>query len=195
MFQIKDTVITDALTEKKFSCDLRACKGGCCRYGDTGAPLTAVEAVELELIMPRLRPFLRPEAINAIEKQGSSIMDIGGELSTPLINNEECAYTVLKDDIYMCGIEAAYNAGAVRFRKPLSCHLFPLRVKEYDGFTTVNYEEWSICQPALERGERENVPLYLFLKEALIRAFGEEWYEKLLDTVNENKNSNDNGKY
>jgi hypothetical protein len=128
------------------SCDLAACKGSCCRYGDTGAPLTAEEAAELERIRPALLPWLRPEGIRAIEKLGTSVTDIEGELVTPLISNEECAYTIMEDDVYKCGIETAFNAGAVNFRKPLSCHLFPVRVKQYSSFRAVNYEEWSICK-------------------------------------------------
>ena len=125
MLQIDDTIVSLALIEKRFLCDLPACKGSCCRYGDTGAPLTSEEAAMLEKILPRVQPYLRPEGISAIENQGTSITDHEGELVTPLINNEECAYTVMDNDIYKCGIEMAFNAGAVSFRKPLSCHLFP----------------------------------------------------------------------
>ncbi len=100
MLQIDDTIVSLALIEKKFSCDLAACKGSCCRYGDTGAPLTALEAAELERIRPALLPFLRPEGIRAIEKLGTSVTDIEGELVTPLISNEECAYTIMEDDVY-----------------------------------------------------------------------------------------------
>ncbi|HCM59778.1 MAG TPA: DUF3109 domain-containing protein, partial [Bacteroidales bacterium] len=100
MLQIDDTIVSLALIEKKFSCDLAACKGSCCRYGDTGAPLTPAEAEKLKLIWPDLLPFLRPEGIRAVEKYGTSVTDIEGELVTPLISNEECAYTVMEDDVY-----------------------------------------------------------------------------------------------
>jgi hypothetical protein len=179
MLQIDDTIVSLALLEKKFTCDLKACKGSCCRYGDTGAPLTAEEAATLERIWPDLWPYLRPEGIRAAEAQGTSLADIEGELVTPLVNNEECAYTVIEDGIYKCGIEIAFIAGAVDFRKPLSCHLFPVRVKQYSSFRAVNYEEWAICRPGVAAGVKKNAPLWAYLKNPLVRAFGEEWYNKL----------------
>lgn len=179
MLQIDDTIVSLALLEKKFSCDLKACKGSCCRYGDTGAPLTTEEAATLERIWRDLWPYLRPEGIRAAEAQGTSLADIEGELVTPLVNNEECAYTVIEDGIYKCGIEMAFIAGAVDFRKPLSCHLFPVRVKQYSSFRAVNYEEWAICRPGVAAGVKKNSPLWAYLKDPLVRAFGEEWYDKL----------------
>ncbi|MCI0523277.1 MAG: DUF3109 family protein [Bacteroidales bacterium] len=189
MIQIDDTIVSLALIERKFSCDLVACKGSCCRYGDSGAPLTATEAAELEKIKPQLKPFLRPEGLSAIEAAGSSITDIEGELVTPLINNEECAYTVIENGIFRCSIEIAFHAGAVAFRKPLSCHLFPVRVRQYRDFRAVNYEEWPICRPAVAAGERMKAGLWAYLREPLTRAFGEEWYDKLQFAAEEyNKN-------
>jgi hypothetical protein len=179
MLQIDDTIVSLALIEKKFSCDLKACRGSCCRYGDTGAPLSAEEAAAIDRIWPELWPFLRPEGIRAIEAQGTSITDIEGELVTPLINDEECAYTIIEDRIYKCGIETAYNAGKVDFKKPLSCHLFPIRIKKYREFSAVNYEEWAICRSGVASGEKYNTDLYVFLHEPLVRAFGQEWYDKL----------------
>ncbi|MHC1733466.1 MAG: DUF3109 family protein [Bacteroidales bacterium] len=195
MLQIDDTIVSLALIEKKFSCDLAACKGSCCRYGDTGAPLTALEAAELERIRPELLPFLRPEGIRAIEKLGTSVTDIEGELVTPLIRNEECAYTIMEDDVYKCGIETAFNVGAVNFRKPLSCHLFPVRVKQYSSFRAVNYEEWSICKPGVACGVKQNSELFRYLREPLLRAFGEEWYDKLQWAAGEYNKHNDNGNH
>jgi hypothetical protein len=180
MLQIDDTIVSLALIEKKFSCDLNACRGSCCRYGDTGAPLAAEEAAMLDRIWPELWPFLRPEGIRAIEAQGTSITDIEGELVTPLIRNEECAYTIIEDGIYRCGIETAFNAGKVDFKKPLSCHLFPVRIKQYRDFRAVNYEEWAICRPGVTSGEKRNTGLCTFLQEPLVRAFGQEWYDKLI---------------
>lgn len=195
MLQIDDTIVSLALIEKRFLCDLAACKGSCCRYGDTGAPLTADEAAALDRIWTDLWPYLRPEGIRAIEKLGTSVTDIEGELVTPLINNAECAYTVMDDDIYKCGIETAFNAGAVDFRKPLSCHLFPVRVKQYRSFRAVNYEEWSICKPGVACGAQQNLELYVFLREPLVRAFGEEWYNRLQWAAGEYHKYNENGKH
>jgi len=185
MLQIDDTIVSLALIEKEFSCDLNACKGNCCRYGDTGAPLTPDEAATLERIWPELRPCLRPEGIRAIEDLGTSIRDNEGEDVTPLINNEECAYTVMEEEIFRCGIEMAFNAGLVDFRKPISCHLFPVRMKQYRDFRAVNYEEWSICRPGVVAGARQGTKLYAFLREPLVRAFGQEWYDRLQWSANE----------
>lgn len=179
MLQIDDTIVSLDLVEKNFTCDLKACKGSCCRYGDSGAPLDPDEAEELDRIWPDLWPFLRPEGIREIENQGKSVIDMEGDRVTPLINNEECAYTVMEDGIFRCGIEMAFFAGAVDFRKPISCHLFPVRIKQYRDFRAVNYEQWSICRSGAAAGDRQDKKLYIFLREPLIRAFGEEWYEKL----------------
>lgn len=179
MLQIEDTIVSLALVEKKFVCDLEACKGSCCRYGDTGAPLTEEEAGILDRIWPELWPFLRPESIRALEEQGTSMRDFEGELVTPLVNNEECAYAVVEEGIYRCAIEIAFNRGAVDFRKPLSCHLFPVRVKRYSTFRAVNYEEWTLCKPAIAEGSRTDTRLFTFLREPLVRAFGQEWYNML----------------
>lgn len=188
MFQIDDTIVSSAIVEKNFACDLKSCCGCCCRYGDSGAPLHPEEALTLERLLPLFRSYLRPEGINAIAEKGTSVRDIEGDMVTPLIGNEECAYTVIENGIYGCAIEKAYTAGAIGFRKPLSCHLFPVRIKNFTDFRAVNYEEWPICRPGLEAGEKDKTELYRFLKEPLIRAFGHEWYEKLVLAANEHNN-------
>jgi len=188
MFQIGDTIISSAIVEKNFACDLESCCGSCCRYGDSGAPLHPEEALALEKLLPLFRPWLRPEGIKAIEEKGTSVRDIEGETVTPLIGNEECAYTVIENGIYRCAIEQAFTAGAIGFRKPLSCHLFPVRIKNFTDFRAVNYEEWPICHPALVAGEKDHTELYRFLKEPLVRAFGHEWYDKLVSAAKEHNN-------
>jgi hypothetical protein len=179
MFQIDDTIVSLSVVEQKFICDLKACKGNCCRYGDSGAPLLPEEAEKLIKIWPDIRPFMRPEGIAVVENHGITVSDVEGDTVTPLIENEECAFTTLQDGVFGCAIEKAFSAGKTDFRKPLSCHLFPVRVKNYTDFKAVNYEEWPICKPAVEAGQRENVDLFKFLKDPLIRAFGNEWYKKL----------------
>jgi len=179
MLQIDNTIVSVRLLEEKFACDLSSCKGCCCRYGDSGAPVTAEEAMILEKIWPEVREFLRPEGITAIEESGTSITDFEGESVTPLINNEECAYALNENGIWLCGIERAWFSGKVKFRKPVSCHLFPVRVKNYTDFKAVNYDEWPICRPAVANGINNNIRLFKFLKDPLIRAFGKEWYEQL----------------
>jgi hypothetical protein len=179
MLRIGDTIFSFDILEKKFRCNLPACLGSCCRYGDSGAPLSAGEAHILEDIWNEVKPYLRAEGIAAIEKQGKSITDFENEIVTPLIGNEECAYAILQDNIFMCGIEKAWSGGKVLFRKPLSCHLFPVRIKYYSDFIAVNYEELAICSPARKIGAEEGIYVYEFLKEPLIRALGEELYSEL----------------
>ena len=179
MIRIGDTIISRDIFERKFKCDLPECLGNCCRYGDSGAPLSEEEASILDEIWPEVRPYLRPAGREVIENEGTSTRDFDNDIVTPLIGNEECAYTILEGNIFMCGIERAWSEGKIAFRKPVSCHLFPIRVKRFKDFVAVNYQELSICHSALARGTRENVYVYEFLKDPLIRLMGEESYNEL----------------
>ena len=179
MLRIDDTIFSFDILEKKFRCNLPKCLGNCCRYGDSGAPLNADEAHILSDIWVQVKTYLRPEGILAIEQKGTSVVDFENDNVTPLIGNEECAYTAIKDNILLCGIEQAWSDGKISFRKPLSCHLFPIRIKYYSDFRAVNYEELAICSPARITGEREGIYVYEFLKEPLIRALGEDLYKDL----------------
>ena len=179
MLQIDDTIISGDIFEKKFKCDLEKCKGRCCVYGDSGAPLEEEEAEILNEIYPIIEPYMRPEGIQAIQEIGTSMIDKDGDLVTPLIQGKECAYTQAKNGIYLCAIEAAFFDKKIRFRKPISCHLFPVRTKKFKDFTAVNYEKWNICKDAWELGSKENLPVFIFLKESLIRKFGKSWFKKL----------------
>lgn len=179
MLRIDDTIFSFDILEKKFRCNLSQCNGTCCKYGDSGAPLNSEEVLILEAIWTEVKPYLRPEGIRAIEEKGRSVKDFENDWVTPLIGNEECAYTVMSGNIYMCGIEKAWEDSRINFRKPLSCHLFPARIKDYSGFRAVNYQEITICSPALKAGESDGIYLYEFLKEPLIRALGEKLYNEL----------------
>jgi hypothetical protein len=179
MLRIKDTIISKDVIEKKFCCDLEQCKGACCVRGDSGAPLNGEEIRLLPLLIDKIRPFLRPEGIEAIEKLGTHVIDMENDTVTPLVNNEECAYAVFENGIALCGIEKAFTAGIISFRKPLSCHLYPVRTRKYENFTAVNYNVWDICDPARIKGESVSVPVYEFVKHALIRSFGEDWFRQL----------------
>jgi len=179
MLRIDDTIFSFDILEKKFKCNLPACLGNCCRYGDSGAPLSAAEAHTIDEIWPEVKPYLRPKGIATIEEKGKSVTDFENDRVTPLIDNEECAYTVYRGNILMCGIEQVWTDGKIAFRKPLSCHLFPIRIKYYSDFRAVNYEELAICSPARKTGDEEGIYVYEFLKEPLIRAFGEELYKEL----------------
>ena len=190
MLRINDTIFSFDILEKKFHCDLPECQGNCCRYGDSGAPLSNSEVHILDDIWDSVKPYLRAEGITTIENKGRSVTDIENDKVTPLIGNEECAYTVLKENTYMCGIELAWSDGKISFRKPLSCHLFPVRIKYYSGFRAVNYEELGICSPALRRGASDGIYVYEFLKEPLIRAMGEELYQELCIAAKELRKNN-----
>jgi Protein of unknown function (DUF3109) len=180
MIAIGQTLISDEVLTERFVCHIEACKAACCVEGDAGAPLQADETQILEKIQSEIRPFLSPEGIEALDQQGAWVLDAEGERCTPLIGNRECAYAVYDSQgILQCGIENAWQAGATTFRKPISCHLYPIRIKEHTGFTAVNYHRWQVCQPACALGNKLGVPVFRFLKDALIRRFGEAWYAEL----------------
>jgi hypothetical protein len=187
MLRINDTIFSFDILEKKFICNLPKCFGNCCRYGDSGAPLTTDEAQLLEDILDEVRPYLRPEGIAAIDEKGTSVTDFDNEKVTPLIGNEECAYTNKDGNIFLCGIEQAWSDGKISFRKPLSCHLFPVRIKHYSDFRAVNYEELAICSSARVEGESKSIYVYKFLKEPLTRALGKELYNELCIAASELK--------
>ena len=179
MFQLNKTIVSEEILEKEFVCNLSACQGACCVDGDGGAPVDESETKSLAEIYPKVKAFLRPEGIKAIEEQGTHVVSDFGELETPLIDGKDCAYVIFDGKTALCGIEQAYNEGIVDWKKPVSCHLYPIRVKEYSDFSAVNYHKWHICSDACALGEELGVPVYQFVKEALIRKFGQQWYEEL----------------
>jgi len=179
MFQIGKTIVSDDVLEKEFVCNLTACKGQCCIDGDAGAPLDKEETAILEEIYPVIKSYLRPEGIASIEESGTWVIGEDGDYETPLINNKECAYVIFDGATALCGIEQAYNEGLIKWKKPVSCHLYPIRIKEYSQFSAVNYNRWHICDDACTLGKELEVPVYRFLKEPLIRKYGESWYAEL----------------
>ncbi len=181
MIAIDNVLLSDELIHEHFVCDLQKCKGGCCVDGDCGAPLSDEEADTLTEIYPKIKSYLSPEYIAAIEEQGTHVMDDEFGKVTPTINGGICAYGYIDDlGIVKCGIEKAWKDGAVEFRKPISCHLFPIRIKEHPGYEAVNYEPRpTLCSPACNFGNNQKVPVYQFLKDAIIRKYGEEFYETL----------------
>lgn len=188
MFQLGKTIVSEEILEKDFVCNLSACKGECCIAGDAGAPLEEGERQILKDIYPKVKPFLRKEGIEAIEEQGTSIIGEDGEHETPLINGADCAYVTFdKNGTALCGIEEAYNKGKITWKKPLSCHLYPVRVQNYSAFSAVNYHQWYICDDACVLGKELQVPIYKFVKDALLRKFGEDWYAELEKTADKLK--------
>jgi hypothetical protein len=191
MILIDDVIISDEVIEKQFVCNLKACRGACCVEGDSGAPLDETELKLLEKDIDQILPFLTPEGQKAIAEQGLYVEEPEDEytgLATTLIEGKACAYVqYTTDGTATCGIEKAWEAGATSFRKPISCHLYPIRIKHYDTITAVNFDDWEICDPACSLGAALKVPVYVFVKEALVRKFGAEFYEVLLQAAEEHE--------
>ena len=180
MIQIGDTIVSSELLKKEFVCDLSACKGACCVEGDMGAPLLDDEVAEIEKAYRHVKKYLPPKGVEAIERQGTSIKDpYDNEWVTPLVDGKECAFTVFEEGKALCGIEMAWRAGEIDWMKPVSCHLYPVRVNQKRTFTAVNYDRWDICAPACECGSKLGVKVYQFAKPALVRRFGQDWFDAL----------------
>ncbi len=187
MIQIDDTIVSEVLLEKQFVCNLNACKGACCVEGDAGAPLEESELEELVDVFAVTKPYLSEKSIAALEEDLYTI-DSDGEYVTQLVNGKECAFVFFDDKgITKCSIEQAYLDGKTNFKKPISCHLFPVRLTQYKNFLAVNYSHWNICEDACTLGEKLGVKTYQFLKEPLIRKFGEKWFKEL-ELVDEHLN-------
>ena len=186
MIQIDDKLISEDLFSEEFVCNLAKCKGICCVEGDAGAPLDEDETKILDEIYPKIKSYLRPEGIEAIEEQGTYTLDFEGDLVTPLVNNAECAYVIFDEKGYTkCAIEKAYEDGIIDWQKPISCHLYPIRITEYSNFSAINYHEWDICSDACTLGKELGVKVYQFLKKPLIRKYGEEFYQTLSEAAEE----------
>lgn len=180
MLQIGKTLVSLDVIESKFVCDLDKCKGECCVAGDSGAPLEEAETKEIAAAYPVIKDMLQPEGIESVETYGTHTIDSDGDLVTPLIGgNRECAYTIFENGIATCALEKAYFQGKISFRKPVSCHLYPIRIQKLKNFDAVNYDRWDVCSAACKLGEQLKVPVYKFLKDALIRKYGPEWYNEL----------------
>jgi len=181
IIEIGNILVSSAILTEKFICDYPVCHGACCIIGDSGAPLSKEECLLLERELGNIKRHLRPEGILSIEEQGPFVRDTDGDFVTPLVNGEECAYTQFDDqDNCFCGIEVARNSGDTHFRKPISCWLYPIRVSYLsNGLVALNLHEWHICLDAFVKGKKEGVPVYKFLREPLIFAFGEEFYSQL----------------
>ncbi len=191
MISIGNTLVSEDIFERFFVCNLEKCKGACCVEGDLGAPLEETELKVLEEIIDEVRPYLSDEGAKAIDEQGLYVKDFEGDFSTPTVEGKECAFATYDGNgILKCAIEQAYNDGRIEFRKPVSCHLYPIRVKKFKQFTAVNYDEWEICNPACHLGKELNMPVFEFVKEALIRKFGNEWFDKLEEVVLARENIN-----
>ena len=180
MIQIGSTIVSFDIIEKQFVCQLEECKGMCCVYGESGAPLEDDEIAILQEIYPAVKTYMTNAGIEAIEKHGVYDTDFDDEKVTPLVgNSEDCAYAFSGNGVICCAIEKAFTDGKISFRKPVSCHLYPIRITKYNSFEALNYHKWDICDNALKTGKQKSIPLYVFLREPLIRKYGAEWYEQL----------------
>lgn len=179
MIIIQQTLVSDDILDKQFACNLEACHGACCVEGDEGAFVEAEERKMLQKVFPKVKPYLTPEGIDALEKQGLWVLNNEGVLKTPLMKNGPCAYTIWENGIALCGIEKAYNDKKISWQKPISCHLYPIRISKVGEYEALNYERWDICKPACKKGKSLGIPVFRFVKTALIRKYGEAYYEAL----------------
>jgi hypothetical protein len=179
VIQIDKSIVSFDVLTTHFACDLLKCKGACCVHGDSGAPLETEEVKILKNIFPKIKPYLNEQSILSIEKQGTSVMDADGDTVTPLVNQKECAYVYFENEIAKCSIEKAFFEKKIKFRKPISCHLYPIRISKFKNYEALNYHVWEICKPAIQNGIIENIKTYQFLKTPLIRKYGKNWFSEL----------------
>lgn len=188
IIQVGNVLVSPDVFTVKFACDLEKCKGACCVEGDAGAPVSLDEIAEIEDALDEVWPDMSAQAQAVVDKQGVAYADTDGELVTSIVGNRDCVFTCYENGVCLCALERAFRQGRTRFKKPISCSLYPLREKTFpDGTIGLNYHRWRICQGAREKGEREDIPLYLFLKEPLTQRFGAEWYKELCDVAQELK--------
>ena len=181
MIAIDNTLISEDILDKKFVCDLTACKGACCVAGDSGAPLDKDELKILDKVLDKVKPFMVAKGIKAIEKKGAYVIDGDGDYTTTLVSDgAECAFVYFDENkIAKCAIEKAYIEKIIDWQKPISCHLYPIRITKHKTYDAVNYDKWSVCAPACKCGEKLDVPVYKFLKGPLIRKYGKDWFKQL----------------
>jgi len=184
MIEVGSVLLHEDVVKENFVCNLNKCKGACCLEGDSGAPLDADELDILDEIYPKVKPFMTAKGIATIEKNGAWVKDFEGDYTTPCVDkNKECAYVIFENGITKCAIEKAYENGATNWKKPISCHLYPIRITKYPEFDVLNYDRWSICSPACTFGTELKVRVHEFLKAPLIRKYGQDWYRELEDQV------------
>lgn len=184
MLIVKDCIVSENIADKCFDCDLAQCKGQCCVEGDCGAPLLESEIADLERVLPEVLPYMTEAGRKVVEALGVSDLDNAAEPCTPLVDDRECAYVAWGDDgTAYCAIEQAFRDGKIDWMKPVSCHLYPIRVDVYGEFTTLNYHQWDVCRCAVAKGRQNGVPLYQYLEKPLVRRFGQEWYDELVAEI------------
>lgn len=186
-----NVLISLDVLEKEFVCNLQACKGACCVEGEYGAPLLHEEIATLHEILEKVRPYMEPAAIAMVNREGFSELDAEDELSTKCLPSGACVFAAKLGGIYQCAIELAHKAGETSFKKPISCHLYPIRLAPMGEYVALNYHKWQICNPACKLGKSLSVPVYAFLSDALKRSFGDAWYQALVEIAREYENRGD----
>lgn len=177
MIQIDDILVSDDMLEEQFVCDLKSCQGVCCIEGESGAPLEEEEVDLIEDLLDDIKPFMTEKGIASVERHGVFSIDRDGDRVTMLNDGKECSFTVFDErGVAQCAIENAHTAGAIDFKKPISCHLYPVRIAKLSIGEAVNYHKWHICQAACALGEQLKVPVFQFVKDGLVRRYGKQWY-------------------
>lgn len=180
MIEIDDRIISEDILLESFCCDVTKCRGECCVEGNSGAPLDLDEVDILEQEWENYKPYMTEQGVEVIERDGFMVVDQEGDYTTPLINDSQCAYSFEENGITFCAVERAFREGKTGFKKPISCHLYPIRLINFsNGSVGLNYHRWSVCSSAVECGKKLNMPVYMALKEPLVRRFGEEFFDAL----------------
>ena len=180
LIEIGNKIVSTDIFSEQFTCDLNKCKGACCVKGNGGAPLNEKEVDKIQNNIEKIKPYMSKSGIETVNREGIYYLDEEDTPATKLIDKKECCFVYFdEDEIAKCSIETAYKAGDINFNKPESCHLYPIRTKEFNEFTAINYETWDICSPACSLGKSLKVPVYQFLKEPIIRVFGNSFFEEL----------------
>lgn len=187
MIIVDNVSLAEEVKNLCFECDLTKCKGACCVEGDEGAPLEENEISIIEDYLDKIKPYMEKAGIEVVEKFGAFDYGADGSFVTPLVNDAECAFVMFENDIAYCAIERAYRNGDIDWVKPISCHLYPIRIQKHAAFDAALYHRWPICDPALENGKKIGDPLYITLKDPLVRAYGKDWYKQLVVAVKEYK--------
>lgn len=188
MIILDKTVVSSDVEKEFFVCDLEKCKGACCVEGDLGAPLEEHELDEIDAVIEAVKQYLPPEAIEVLEAEGGYMIDEEGDYATTTVNGKECAFAYYDErSILKCSIEQAHKEGKTDFKKPISCHLYPIRITKLEEYEALNYDRWHICSPACSLGEKLSVPVYQFLEEPLIRKYGQDWYDRLVQAIDQSE--------
>lgn len=185
MFAVDDILVSDDLLDAPFCCNLSACLGACCVKGESGAPLESEERFALEDALPAVRKYLRPEALDVIENQGVWEEVGKHDYATTCVDGAECVFVTYVGRVAKCALQMAHDEGRIDFPKPISCHLFPVRVEKLGETDALNYERVSLCTSAVRMGARRGVQLSDFLRAPLTRKYGSAWYERFREACRE----------